>query len=142
VAERAWEARPFATVDALHAAMVTVVHDAPRASQIALLNAHPDLGDKVARAGGMSAASTAEQASAGLDRLSDEEYERLHRLNAAYRERFGFPFVIAVRRHTKADILAAFERRLAHTADEEVDAALAQVFDIARMRLDRLASPA
>lgn len=86
----------------------------------------------------MSDASVAEQASAGLDRLSDEEFERFNRLNAAYRETFGFPFIIAVRRHDKAAILAAFERRLGHTADQEVEAALTQVFDITRMRLDAL----
>jgi OHCU decarboxylase len=138
VAARAWAARPFASLEALHAAMREAVAGAPRAEQLALLRAHPDLAGKAARAGAMSAASVAEQASAGLDRLGDEEYARFHRLNAAYRERFGFPFIIAVRRHDKAGILAAFERRLAHTADEEVAAALGEVFDITRLRLEAL----
>ena len=138
VAERAWRSRPFAGVAALHAAMTGVVSRAPRAEQIAFLRAHPDLAGQAARAGTMTADSVAEQATAGLDRLSDEEYERFARLNREYRETFGFPFIIAVRRHDKAGILAAFERRLAHGLDEEVDAALAQVFDITRMRLERL----
>ena len=138
VAERAWGSRPFAGVAALHATMAAVVSRAPRAEQIALLRAHPDLAGKAARAGTMTADSVAEQASAGLDRLSDEEYERFARLNREYRETFGFPFIIAVRRHDKVGILAAFERRLAHGLDEEVDTALAQVFDITRMRLERL----
>ncbi|HSE92041.1 MAG TPA: 2-oxo-4-hydroxy-4-carboxy-5-ureidoimidazoline decarboxylase [Methylomirabilota bacterium] len=142
VAERAWAARPFASVDTLHRAMADVVRRAPRETQVALLRAHPDLAGKAAREGAMTASSVAEQSSAGLDRLSDEESERFGRLNAAYRQTFGFPFIIAVRRHDKAGILAAFERRLGHTAEEEVEAALAEVFDITRMRLDALLSPA
>jgi 2-oxo-4-hydroxy-4-carboxy-5-ureidoimidazoline decarboxylase len=138
VAERAWGSRPFASVEALHAAMTSVVSRVPRAEQLAFLGAHPDLAGKAARAGTMGADSVAEQASAGLDQLSDEEYERFNRLNRAYREKFGFPFIIAVRRHDRAGILAAFERRLGHGVDQEVDAALAQVFDITRLRLERL----
>jgi len=138
VAERAWPARPFTSVDDLHRAMADAVRLAPRDRQVALLCAHPDLAGTAARAGAMTAASVAEQSSAGLDRLTDDEFERFGRLNAAYRDRFGFPFIIAARRHDKASILAAFERRLGHTADEEVSAALAQVLDIARLRLDAL----
>lgn len=138
VAERAWPARPFATVAALHAAMCDVVSRAPAAERVELLRAHPDLAGKAARAGAMSAASVSEQAGAGLDRLSEAEFARFERLNAAYRSRFGFPFVIAVRRHDKAAILAAFERRLSHSDEEEIDAALAQVFEIAGLRLHAL----
>ena len=138
VAERTWSWRPFSSVEALHAAMTAVVRQSPRADQLALLRAHPDLGGKAARAGAMTAASVGEQSSAGLDRLSDEEYERFGRLNAAYREKFGFPFIIAVRKHDKAAILAAFQRRLGHTVEQEMEAALAQVFDITRLRLDGL----
>jgi 2-oxo-4-hydroxy-4-carboxy-5-ureidoimidazoline decarboxylase len=139
VAEGAFDRRPFASVEALHAAMTRVVRDAPRDAQLALLRAHPDLAGRAARAGAMTAASVAEQASAGLDRLGDEEYERFTRLNAAYRERFGFPFVIAVRRQTKAGILAAFERRLAQSLDREIETALDEVSEIARLRLlDRI----
>lgn len=136
VAERAWTARPFATVEALHAAMAAVVRRAAPAEQEALLRAHPDLAGRAA--GAMSEDSVAEQASAGLDRLTDGEHARFERLNRAYRERFGLPFIIAVRRHDRAGILAAFDRRLTHTRAQEVAEALAQVADIARFRLEAL----
>jgi 2-oxo-4-hydroxy-4-carboxy-5-ureidoimidazoline decarboxylase len=122
--------------------MVEIVRSASPAEQLALIRAHPDLAGQVARAKAMSAASVAEQASAGLDRLTDEEYARFERLNRAYRERFGFPFVIAVRRHDKHAILAAFETRLRNTLDDEVVAALGQIAEIARLRLDALGGPA
>jgi 2-oxo-4-hydroxy-4-carboxy-5-ureidoimidazoline decarboxylase len=142
VAERAWGRRPFATVAELHAAMAATVEAATPAEQLALLGAHPDLAGRAARAGAMSADSVAEQAAAGLSRLTDEEYERFHRLNTAYRERFGFPFIIAVRRHDVAGILAAFESRRGHTRGEEIRIALAEVADIARLRLEGLVSAA
>ena len=135
IAARALEARPFASVEALHAAMVAVVRRASRDEQLALLGAHPDLAGRAARAGALTNASAAEQSSAGLDRLDDQEYERFGRLNAAYREKFGFPFIIAVRHHDKKQILAAFETRLGNTASQELETALSQVFEIARMRL-------
>ncbi|MGH6690625.1 MAG: 2-oxo-4-hydroxy-4-carboxy-5-ureidoimidazoline decarboxylase [Gammaproteobacteria bacterium] len=138
IAERAWPRRPFQDVVALHAAMVDAVHSATLEERIALLRAHPDLADKAVRAGALTAASIAEQSSAGLDRLSDFEYERFHRLNTAYRERFGFPFIVAVRGHDKTSILAAFETRLHRNRGEEIDVALAQVADIARFRLEAL----
>ena len=131
IAARALEARPFASVEALHAAMVAVVRRASRDEQLALLGAHPDLAGRAARAGALTNASAAEQSSAGLDRLDDQEYERFGRLNAAYREKFGFPFIIAVRRHDKKQILAAFETRLGNTASQELETALSQVFLIA-----------
>ena len=138
IAERARAACPFASLEALHAAMVRVVRGASREEQLVLLRAHPDLAGRAARAGNLSAASLAEQSSAGLDRLTDEEHERFGRLNAGYREKFGFPFIIAVRKQDKTAILAAFERRLGNTVEEEIEAALAQVFDITRLRLDAL----
>jgi 2-oxo-4-hydroxy-4-carboxy-5-ureidoimidazoline decarboxylase len=138
IAERAWRLRPFASVDVLHGAMTRVVREASREERLALLRAHPDLAGRAARAGDLSAASRDEQASAGLDRLTEAEYERFGRLNAAYRDKFGFPFVIAVRTHDKAAILAAFERRLEHTLDQELEAALVQVATITRLRLDAL----
>src|SRR5262249_43825022 len=124
IAVRAAGARPFASVEALHAAMVAVVRRASREEQLALLRAHPDL---AGRAGALTRASASEQSSAGLDRLDDDEYERFGRLNAAYREKFGFPFIIAVRRHDKHQILAAFEARLGNTEAQEVQTALGQV---------------
>ena len=134
VAERAWAARPFADVGALHAAMVAVVQRADANDQLALIRAHPDLGTRLGRAA-LSASSASEQAGVGLDRLSDMEFARFQSLNTAYRERFGFPFIIAVRGHTRATILAAFERRLRHDADAERAAALVEVGEIARYRL-------
>jgi 2-oxo-4-hydroxy-4-carboxy-5-ureidoimidazoline decarboxylase len=138
IAERAWASRPFASVDALHGAMMRVARAAPRPAQLSLLRAHPDLAGQAARAGTMTPASVDEQASAGLDRLSEETYERFSHLNAAYREKFNFPFIVAVRRHDVAGILTAFEKRIGHSADEEVEVALVQVGEITRMRLDRL----
>ncbi|PYN82053.1 MAG: 2-oxo-4-hydroxy-4-carboxy-5-ureidoimidazoline decarboxylase [Candidatus Rokuibacteriota bacterium] len=138
IAGRAGEARPFASVEALHAGMIAVVRRASRQEQLALLRAHPDLAGRAARAGALSDASSAEQSSAGLDRLSDEEYERFGRLNAAYREKFGFPFIIAVRRHDKTGILDTFQTRLRNTPDQEVETALAEVAAITRLRLARL----
>src|ERR671910_2351456 len=94
--------------------------DAVRAAgagrQLALIRAPPDLAGKAARAGNLTAESTAEQGSAGLDRLTEHEYAAFHRLNGAYRDKFGFPFIVCVRRHTKGSILRQFERRLEHDA--------------------------
>ncbi len=135
VAEAAFRAKPFATVADLHAAMVEAVHAAPRDRQLAFINGHPELGGKVARAGEMTDASISEQGSLGLDRLSGEEYERFQALNAAYWDKFGFPFVICVRRHTRDSILNQFERRLSNTVDEEREAALREIGLITRLRL-------
>lgn len=136
VAERAANGRPYRTVAALHDALMQAVRDAPTATQLAFVRGHPELGGKLARAGAMTEASKSEQGGLGLDRLSDEEFTRFERLNAAYRERFGFPFVIAVRRHTRVSILAAFERRLKNDPAAELAAALAEIGEITRLRLD------
>ncbi len=138
VAEQAWRRAPFASVAALHAAMADAVRAASIQRQLALIRAHPDLAGKAARAGRMTAPSIAEQSSVGLDRLSDAEYARLNRLNAAYRARFGFPFIIAVRQHTKDSLLEAFAARLANSRAGEIETAIAEIFKIARMRLDAL----
>jgi OHCU decarboxylase len=134
VAERAWMKRPFATLDALHAAMMSAVAAASRDEQLALLRAHPDLGARAA----MSDASATEQTGAGLDRLTPEEFASLIRLNAAYREKFGFPFIYAVRGSTKQAILDALEARLSAGSDQELAEALGQVARIARFRLQEL----
>ena len=138
VAEAAASAAPFATIDALHATMLAAVHAAPAERQLGFLRAHPDLAGKAARAGTMTAASITEQSSAGLLSLDDAEFDRFHRLNTAYRERFGFPFIIAVRRHTKESLLAAFETRLEHSRADEIGTALAEIAAITRLRLDAL----
>ena len=132
VAAAVYDDRPFASVDALHRAMTGVVREAGEDAQLALIRAHPDPGTRL-RPGG---ASATEQAGAGLDRLSPEAYARFGDLNRRYRERFGFPFVIAVRRHTQASILEAFERRLRHDAPAEVEQALTEIAAIARIRLE------
>src|SRR5690348_2442298 len=127
--------RPFATVTDLHAAMMEAVWTAPRESQLAFLHNHPDLAGKAARLGAITDDSKREQAGAGLDRLSDEQFSRFHLLNEAYRARFGFPFIICVRRHTCDSILAQFERRLRHQAAAEFETALHEISRITRLRL-------
>ena len=139
VAQAVWDARPLPdTVDALHAAMKAAVDAAPRERRLALIRAHPDLAGRAAVAGALSAASTAEQAGAGLDRCSPDEVAAFQELNTAYKARFGFPFVIAVRGLDRGDILDAFHRRLANDADTEFDTAIEQIHTIARLRLDAL----
>jgi len=135
IAQEAWEKRPFASVDDLHAAMVTVVEQAPREKCIELIAAHPDLAGRVAREGSLTAASRDEQSSAGLDRLSKEELARFERLNQAYRARFSFPFVICAREHTKDSILAAMESRARNDRPTEIATALREIAKIARLRL-------
>jgi 2-oxo-4-hydroxy-4-carboxy-5-ureidoimidazoline decarboxylase len=134
VAESAALRRPFATVTALHEAMMSVVRAAPRERQLEFVRGHPDLAGK-ARAGSVTDDSRREQASVGLDSLSEEEFARFHRLNDAYKARFGFPFIICVRRHTRNSILGQFERRLSHDAATEFAAALREIFFITRLRI-------
>jgi 2-oxo-4-hydroxy-4-carboxy-5-ureidoimidazoline decarboxylase len=139
VAEAAWAARPFRSIEQLHEAMMAVVHDAPRQTQLAFLRAHPELAGKEAQAGTMTGESVSEQASAGLDALSAAELRTLRELNAAYRVRHGFPFIIAARRHGKAQILAELQRRTARDSETELREALAQIAAITRLRVDALA---
>lgn len=138
VAEKAWAARPFSSMEELHTAMVEVVEDAPIDKQVALLRAHPDLAGKEAQTGTLTDSSQVEQASAGLNALSKAELARLTKLNADYRNKFGFPFIIAVRNHTKEGIFFEFERRLANTTDTEFATDLRQVYTITRLRLNKL----
>jgi xanthine dehydrogenase D subunit len=135
VARAAWPDAPFASIEALHAAMVRAVHDAPRDQQIELIRAHPELAGREAAAGELTDASTREQASAGLDRLTAAELERWSALNADYRERFGFPLVVCVREHSKDSILAWAQERLSHDPEQEVEIALQEIAKIARLRL-------
>lgn len=137
VAQAASAARPFATLAALHEAMMQAVRAASSDAQLALIKAHPDLAGKAARTGTLTADSTNEQASVGLDRLSEAEFARFHRFNDAYKEKFGFPFIICVRRHSKDSILRQFERRLTHDAAGERETALDEIFRIAALRLDQ-----
>lgn len=138
VAEEVWPLRPFAGIDELHAAMSKSVVDAGETAQLALLRAHPQLAGKAALRGELTTHSTREQQGAGLDQCSPEEYAQLHALNAQYDQRFGFPFILAVRGHTRASILADMDARIGHSRDEEFAEALYQVDRIARLRLEAL----
>ena len=127
-----------ATAKGLHRALCAALRTAPRDCQQALIEAHPDLAGRLARAGGLTAESTREQASVALDRLSDAEYAQFTALNAAYRERFDMPFVMAVKGRTKDDVLEGFRRRITNDAEAEFAEALAQVERIALLRLKNL----
>ncbi|AMR81566.1 MULTISPECIES: 2-oxo-4-hydroxy-4-carboxy-5-ureidoimidazoline decarboxylase [Cupriavidus] len=131
----AWAQRPFASVAALHGAMMDVVRklDAPR--QCDFLNLHPQLSARNIRAGTMTADSNAEQKSAGLDAMSVQQEAALDQLNADYQARHGFPFIICVRHYTREGIFAAFERRIGRSTQQELDEALAQIAAITRGRL-------
>jgi 2-oxo-4-hydroxy-4-carboxy-5-ureidoimidazoline decarboxylase len=134
VAEAAAPGRPYGSVTALHDAMIEVVRRAPPERQLALIKRHPELGSRV-RQVGFTGHSQTEQGELGLDRLGAEEFDRFNRLNSAYRQKFGFPFIICVRRHTRASILRQFEARLAHDAQTEHETALTEIGLIARLRL-------
>jgi 2-oxo-4-hydroxy-4-carboxy-5-ureidoimidazoline decarboxylase len=132
VAERAWTKRPFANAAALHQSLVEEVEVASRQEQLTLLRAHPDLGTRAR----VSDASAAEQGGAGLDRLNPEEFEALQRLNTSYRDKFGFPFLFAVKGSTKHNILRALRARLNSGIEEEYAEALRQVYRIASFRIE------
>ena len=122
-----------------HADLMAVLYVATPEEQLALIRAHPELAGKAAVDGTLTEASAAEQASAGLDRLTQAEFDRFQALNAAYREKFGFPFIICVRLTDKAGILAAMERRLGNDRDAEIAEALHQIGEIVRLRLEAIA---
>lgn len=136
VAAEAWADRPFRDPAQLHAALCARMRAAPRERQLALIRAHPDLAGRLARSRQLTADSTREQASAGLDRLADAELAEFVRLNAAYTARFGFPFVICARLNAKDAILEAMRRRLTHPPEVEFATALDEIGRIARLRLD------
>lgn len=135
VAAEAFERRPFRDAEHLLAELYAALRRAAPERQLALIRAHPDLAGRLAEQGGLTAASTAEQKSAGLDRLGSEERAELQRLNAAYRERFGFPFLLCARGKDPEIIRAALAARLLNTPDQEHAAALAEIEKIARLRL-------
>lgn len=138
VAEHAWERRPFADIDALHRAMCEAVETADPSLQLALIDAHPELAGKAAIRGELTTESTREQSSAGLDQCSAEEFAALQALNRAYRETFGFPFILAVRGYDRAGIIEQMRRRIQHDRESEIRESLAQIYRIARFRLDDL----
>lgn len=134
VAEQTWAQRPFESVADLHEQMVRVVQQMPAGEQLALIQAHPELGATAK----MAAASVAEQAGAGLGELNEGARDRLKQLNADYRDKFGFPFVMAVKGQGKQEILAAFEARLRHGQEEEQARSLTEISKIARFRLEEI----
>ncbi|MBV8152329.1 MAG: 2-oxo-4-hydroxy-4-carboxy-5-ureidoimidazoline decarboxylase [Candidatus Eremiobacteraeota bacterium] len=140
IAEEAWKLRPFADREALLSSMNAIVAAAPLDRQIALIVAHPDLAGRVAREGRLTPASRDEQGSAGLDTLTLEEIARFDALNAAYRRRFGFPFVICVRENSKASILSSLARRVENPRAGEIATALREIAKIARLRLEDVIS--
>lgn len=134
--------RPFRGLEALHGAMVAAVRQAPAERLIALLNGHPELAGREAIAGEMTPESSGEQGRLGLTALDAGRLDRLNRLNAAYKARFGFPYIVALRRHASLDsVFADLDLRLQRDTPAEIEAALAQVADIMRGRLERLLAP-
>jgi OHCU decarboxylase len=135
IAHRTFPKRPFASVASLHERLAATVRVSDECEKLGLIRAHPDLVGKMAREGVLTRESTAEQRAAGLTALSAAEVKQFDQYNAAYRERFGFPFVICARENRKDAILAAFPVRLQNTREAEIDAALDEIYKIARLRL-------
>ena len=135
VPARVLKQRPFPAAENLRLALRAAVEGSSDGEKLALILAHPDLAGKLARSGALTEASTREQAGLGLDRLDDAQYEAFSERNRRYRDAFGFPFIICARLTTKAGVLEAFDRRLGNSRDEEIEAALVQIHEIARLRL-------
>jgi 2-oxo-4-hydroxy-4-carboxy-5-ureidoimidazoline decarboxylase len=138
VAERAADARPFDSLTVLHARMVLAVKNASRDEQLRLLCAHPELAGKEAQSGTLTEDSAREQRGAGLINLDAAEKAQISALNAGYRAKHGFPFIIAVRNYTRAQIFSEFQRRLGQDTEREMPACLEQVFTITRLRLEAM----
>lgn len=138
VAEQVVAHRPFASIQALHAAMCAAVAAAGHERQMALIRAHPQLAGKAAIRGELTESSTNEQRGAGLDQCSPEQFAEITRLNADYDARFGFPFILAVKGHTRDSIIANMRARIGHDRDAEIAEALKQIERIAGFRLEAL----
>jgi chitin deacetylase len=139
VAERAWARGPFASVSSLHAAMMGVLGKASAAERLALVRAHPELAGREAQAGWLTADSSGEQGRLGFTRLSHEEFKEIARINHAYREKFGFPCIVALRLHaSRQSVMAEMKRRVGNNADTELANALEQIGHITRGRLGKL----
>jgi 2-oxo-4-hydroxy-4-carboxy-5-ureidoimidazoline decarboxylase len=136
IAWQAWAQRPFTNVESLHQCMVEMMNRMTVDEQMVLMRSHPELSSKAR----MADASVKEQAGVGLDHLTLEEYQQFQDLNQAYQERFGFPFIVAVKNHTKASILEAFQARLRNSVEAEREQALTEIMQIARFRLDEILS--
>ncbi len=136
IARKTWYQRAFKDLDDLYQQMLTIVNQMTETEQLALIKAHPDLGSKAK----MAQASVEEQTGAGLNSLSEQEYDRLLNLNQTYKDKFGFPFIIAVKYHNKESILQAFVDRLQNDREQETQRALTEISTIARLRLESLIS--
>jgi len=141
IAHAAWAKRPFNSTEELHRMLCQIVVEAGEAAQLALIRAHPDLVGKLALAGQLTRESTGEQASAGLDRLTAQEVELFQQNNAAYKTKFGFPFVICARLNKKEAILNGFKVRLENSREQEIKTVLVEIFKIAELRLRDLTHP-
>ncbi len=135
IAEATWSKKPFADLVTLHRELCETVRSAGEEKQLALIRAHPDLVGKLALAGQLTKESTGEQASAGLDQLTPDEVALFQQNNAAYKNKFGFPFIICARLNKKAAILNGFAIRLKNSREQEIQAALGEIFKIAELRL-------
>ena len=138
VADETWLQRPFRDAAHLHTALCATMRGATRERQLALIRAHPDLAGRLAQQNKLTAESTREQASAGLNQLTAEELAEFQRLNAAYLSRFGFPFIICARLSHKSAILTAMQARVVNSAEAEFAAALGEIEKIAQLRLNDL----
>jgi 2-oxo-4-hydroxy-4-carboxy-5-ureidoimidazoline decarboxylase len=134
IAQQAWDQRPFANGEDLYQCMVEIMNKMTVEEQVVLMRSHPNLGSKVR----MAEVSVKEQAGVGLDQLTRVEYQQFQELNQAYQKRFGFPFIAAVKNHTKPSILEAFQTRLGNSLEAERSQALAEIAQIARFRLDEM----
>lgn len=141
VADETWPQRPFASREALHAALCATMRGATRDRQLALIRAHPDLAGRLAQQKKLTAESTREQASAGLDQLTDTELADFTRRNDTYKARFGFPFIICARLNAKAAILGAMQVRVDNSPDTEFATALGEIEKIAWLRLQDAVRP-
>ncbi|MBI3525901.1 MAG: 2-oxo-4-hydroxy-4-carboxy-5-ureidoimidazoline decarboxylase [Betaproteobacteria bacterium] len=135
IPERCWTQRPFVNREALQQALAQTLEAASDAEKLGLILAHPELAGKAAVRGELSSDSRREQAGVGLDQCSQEEFAIIRRLNDEYRDKFGFPFIVAVKGLSRADIIAAMEQRITRSRTQEFAAALAQIQHIAAFRL-------
>ncbi len=140
IVAEALQSRPFASAREFHEACMSVVNAAGVEKQVELIRAHPDLVGRLAREGRLSADSTAEQRAAGLENLTTTEIAAFERYNAAYREKFAFPFVICARRNRKETILSAFPERLTNERGKEIETAIQEIGEIAWLRIADLIS--
>jgi 2-oxo-4-hydroxy-4-carboxy-5-ureidoimidazoline decarboxylase len=138
IADKAWDQQPFANIDDLHLALMSVVQNASKDEQLGLICAHPELAGKEAEEGSLTTASTFEQQGAGLNQCSRDELQQLRTLNAQYRSKFGFPCVIAVKGLTRYQIMDSIQARLANSQETEFRDCLEQIYKIAKFRLDAL----